>query len=388
MQYNLVFSTDNNYLPYLFVLCQSIIDHLEQRDSNSQDALVFNVMVDESVDIASVTAKANSFVARNQSSGVSISFKWLEVSASNFCQLTSMKKDGKTSFSTYYRLIIDRLLPTDVNYAAYLDIDMLVLTDIRKLFEQNDISDKVLGAVIDPGTSNKDPKLAYEPFTFIYHKDNPSKQLQISRESYFNAGLLLINLKEWRKHNIGEDCLNLAPKVNLQFHDQDLLNYFCQGKVKLLQPSWNFQHTMFHVLYNPETQKYDICSIFNQDKHWFSTTPNAAEFEQFALTPYIVHFSDHKPWTSYALGNSVSSTMVPIIPRLKAYCQEWEKVSLKITEFPLLRAKVLNSDAVDFTMMELIKLNNKRRKDRKQLISLIGLSLILNIITLTCLILD
>lgn len=46
--YNVVLATDNNYLPYSFVACQSIIDSLESSSAGGQtvsndDRIIFNL---------------------------------------------------------------------------------------------------------------------------------------------------------------------------------------------------------------------------------------------------------------------------------------------------------------------------------------------------------
>lgn len=382
MQYHLVFSTDNNYLPYLFVLLQSIIDHLEVRDNNKDDEIIFHVISDQSIDLQDSQTKSDLFLKRNHTAGVTCRFEWHILDSSEFSCFDKMTKNGLQSFGTYYRLVIDQVLSTHINTVAYLDIDMLVLSDIRDLFLNHQLKTEIIGAVVDPGISNTNPSLTEDAFTYLSYKDNPSKQIKIPRDKYFNAGLLLINLYEWRTQHIGEECLKLASQMNLQFHDQDLLNYVCQGKVKLLDLSWNFQNPMFYVLYNPETKKYDIRNIFQQDRHWLCETPSAHDFEKQLQNPRIVHFTDHKPWQPAYLGSSLFyGPTVPVLPRLQYYCDEWIKTSHKVVEFPSI-VHVLNSDAVDFNFLTINQINKKRRKDRKILLYLIAVSLLLNCITL------
>lgn len=379
MQYHLVFSTDNNYLPYLFVLCQSIVDHVEINANNTKDSLIFHVLTDNSININDIKPKGEQFADRNKDL-ITCSFEWHDIETNQFVNVS--KRGNQNTTSLYYRLLIDKVLPPDIETAAYLDVDMIVLSDIRELFLNNPLTTEVLGAVVDPGISNADPNKTEEPFTYVYYKEDSSKAIKIPRNKYFNSGLLLINLKEWRRQNIGEECLKLAPQLNLQFHDQDLLNYVCQGKVKLLELSWNFQNPMFYVLYNPDTKKYDIRNVFQQDKHWLCETPSAHDFEKQLQNPHIVHFNDHKPWQPAYLGSSLFyAPTVPLFPKLKYYCDEWLKTSYKVVEFPSI-AHVLNSDAIDFSFLKIHQINTKRRKDRKLLIYMLATSLLLNCITL------
>lgn len=59
-KYNIAFATDENYLPYTFVVCQSIIDSISKqyRDISSDDSIIFHILTDKSVDIADLQLKA------------------------------------------------------------------------------------------------------------------------------------------------------------------------------------------------------------------------------------------------------------------------------------------------------------------------------------------
>lgn len=383
MQYNLTFSTDVNYLPYLFVLCQSIVDSVETRESNDQDELVFNVLVDDSVNLNEVQDKALHFVERNKDCGITHRFVWHLVDHKLFSNFNSMTRDGLTSFSTYYRIIIDHILPESVKYTAYLDIDMLVLRDIRCLFDQHKLEGKVLGAVLDPSICALNYPDA-KSYVYATYKDNPSKFIKVSKQKYFNAGLLLINLTEWRKLNLRQSCLELASKLNLTYHDQDLLNILCEGKVEFLDFAWNFQPAMFYVLYNKESYKYDITSAFTPNKHWECLTPNAEDFEKSASSPYIIHFNGSKPWNNEPTFNVPFASDVPTSNQLNFYKQQWFLIDKKVTEYPSCHS--LNVDAIDRTAIRLNTfintINKKRRKDRNILLSLIAFSVFLNIVTI------
>ena len=63
--YNVVLATDNNYLPYSFVACQSIIDSLESSSDGGQtvsndDRIIFNLIVDNSVNTDILKEKCQS----------------------------------------------------------------------------------------------------------------------------------------------------------------------------------------------------------------------------------------------------------------------------------------------------------------------------------------
>ena len=103
----------------------------------------------------------------------------------------AIKKFGKRiSMATYYRCMFSAILPDDVEKVLYLDCDIVVLGDISE-FWNTDLSGCGAACIEDIG---KDEDERYERL----HYDRSY--------SYFNAGVLLINLDYWRKYNIEEKC--------------------------------------------------------------------------------------------------------------------------------------------------------------------------------------
>ena len=109
------------------------------------------------------------------------------------------------------RLALPHMFPEE-DLALWLDADTIVEGDISGLFE-TDFGDCYVAAVVEP-TRCKDP------FT------------------YFNAGVLLLDLKKLRD---GKCCewIDYINRHKLTFPDQDCINLLCQGKIKKLDPIWN-----------------------------------------------------------------------------------------------------------------------------------------------------
>lgn len=130
------------------------------------------------------------------------------------------------SITAYYRLIAPILLP-DIDKVLYLDCDIIVNGSLRRLWNE-DIEQKALGAVIDAEFYNEE---FYE-------------RLQLSKENlYFNSGVLLINLKYWREHQVTERCFDCIAtrREKLRWHDQDTLNVVLQNEIVRLALRYNLQ---------------------------------------------------------------------------------------------------------------------------------------------------
>ena len=123
-----------------------------------------------------------------------------------------------------YRIWMEKVIPADVTKIIYLDSDTIVNLDIAELW-QVDLGDNVLAAVseIENGTDLKR--------LFALCRDGFVKW-----EDYFNAGVLLIDLKKFRDaKNVMLDGLNfIAQNPDYRFLDQDILNYcFTRQRIKL-----------------------------------------------------------------------------------------------------------------------------------------------------------
>ena len=163
----------------------------------------------------------------------------------------------RISLATYYRCILSLVIPNSIHQIIYLDCDLLVLGSLRPLWETNMQNIGIAGVRdIAANDESRYQVLAYPP-----------------SHSYFNAGVMLINLDYWRQHNIAEACINLYREhpERILFNDQDILNIlFHENKVEL------------DIKYNMQDGFYRrACSSIPLEK---------------LKSPIILHFTNRKPW--------------------------------------------------------------------------------------------
>ena len=108
-----------------------------------------------------------------------------------------INKGSYINITTYLRFFIADLLP-ELDKIIYLDCDLLVLNDISK-FWNIDIDNCSVAGVIDAPAFDKN---TYRLLKY----DNTY--------SYINAGVLLINLKYWREHDIHRNLLEYFISVH------------------------------------------------------------------------------------------------------------------------------------------------------------------------------
>ena len=122
------------------------------------------------------------------------------------------------SQAAMYRLLIPFMIPTD--RAIYMDIDMVVLKDIKELWNKEV---DYIGAVVDPCS--------------IFHKN----RLGIEANHYCNSGLILFNSKKIRENmpDYKEKILQAQKDYILDLKDQDIVNIIFSNHITILGYEWN-----------------------------------------------------------------------------------------------------------------------------------------------------
>jgi UDP-glucose/galactose:(glucosyl)LPS alpha-1,2-glucosyl/galactosyltransferase len=130
------------------------------------------------------------------------------------------------SAASYYRLMIGELLPENITRALYLDCDTIATNNFTSLFDV-DMGEAVILAVAD--------------YFDAYHAERLNFP---NGRSYFNSGLMMIDLEKWRREDIVTNALRFIRKNReiIQFADQDILNALLQDKWKPLGIEFNFQN--------------------------------------------------------------------------------------------------------------------------------------------------
>ena len=125
----------------------------------------------------------------------------------------------------YHRLFAARFLPESLEKILYMDVDIVVLSSLRELW--NTPLDGVFAAA------------AHDRYMSQEH----CKAIGIEKkDDYFNAGVLLMNLKYWRENDVVDKLLNIINefKEPLSFAEQDLLNiYASRYGYRLVSEKWN-----------------------------------------------------------------------------------------------------------------------------------------------------
>ncbi|HFU4450437.1 TPA: glycosyltransferase [Streptococcus suis] len=185
-------------------------------------------------------------------------------------------KDG-LHISTYYRFLLAELLP-DVDKVLYLDVDVLVRGEIRTLWN-TDLSSASLGVSREIDIYAGCP----EHVTSIGLEDH---------HNYFNAGVILFNLKKLRSEQLNKLLLETAitKSPDLRFGDQDILNMIFKDDCVLFDYVYNF--TNWRLMWPEISEQKGIILHFSGSG---KTKPWNNKYQTFDyLSPYIDEYRRYR----------------------------------------------------------------------------------------------
>lgn len=211
------FASDDNYVPFLAVSIKSLLD-------NASKDYYYNIYI-----LTEGISRANEErLKRYETENSEIVFVDLSSNIAKIRdRLSSTLRDYYTE-SIFYRIFIAALYP-EYSKAIYLDCDIVVLGDISE-FYNIDLGDNILGAITDDVIATNEDFRNYAKYG-----------IGVDYTKYFNSGVLVMNLDEYRKEKIQQRFVYLLIKHNFETAapDQDYLNVLCYDKVRYIDKSWD-----------------------------------------------------------------------------------------------------------------------------------------------------
>jgi lipopolysaccharide biosynthesis glycosyltransferase len=244
-QIHIVCCSNENYIPLTATMLMSLA-----RNHKSDELLNVYIINNGISDLNKQTIEDLPF-------GEGLAIHWSEIDPQAIPSILEIPERYTSIPCHYYRLLMPYLLPKSVTKAIYLDVDLIILSDISELWNL-DFQDNIVWATQD----------------FLGYCGNAIPncfELGINPNAkYFNSGVLLVDLEKWREQNISKKVIacrfsNEEAVVAAKYysHDQFGLNVILVDQWQELDPLWNY-----------------------------SPGPGSSE-----LTPFIVHYyGDVKPW--------------------------------------------------------------------------------------------
>lgn len=202
---NIVFGVDGDFIKHSLITMMSILDK-----SNNE---IFNFHIISSN--INEDAKDN-FKKLIMDSRHGLSFYYVDSDIFKNLRTTEL-----FSRATYFRLLAPIILREEETL-LYLDADIICLSPFDNLWkEAQQTADIAL--VVKEANGNHYSKIG------------------LKENNYFNAGMMVINIKKWNDNNISENAftiLNESSQV-LKYLDQDALNIALENKVSFINERYN-----------------------------------------------------------------------------------------------------------------------------------------------------
>lgn len=255
---HVLYATDENYVRHAAASMMSLLENNKAADELTVHILSMGISQKSHDSLCALAAPYGRKVEVYELGDIS---QWFDFSfnAGGFAQ------------STLARLFMARVLPEAVERVIYIDCDTLVLDDLREMF-QTDMGTNYLGMVAEP-TANKGRR----------------KQLDMpDSQPYFNAGILLVNLKLWREENAEYQVLSFYRDKggNLTAPDQDAINGAFVGRILELPPRYNYGSVQIYYSWKAQ-KKISAPTPFMSE----------ADYKRGTQKPAIIHFlGEERPW--------------------------------------------------------------------------------------------
>ena len=206
----LFFTVDDNYIPFLSTTIASIVAHA------SDDYKYRLTIIHDGLSMESKRA------VRKFQDNKKIFISFFNVAVKVHALSVKLDVRDYYTITTYYRLFLPDLFPA-FSKGLYLDSDIVLLDDVAKLYF-TDLGDNLVGAVPDASVQ-----------LFSEFSNYVEKVLNVDHTKYFNAGILLMNLKKLREFGLERRFVSLIKKVTFKVaQDQDVLNFLCKDRVTYL----------------------------------------------------------------------------------------------------------------------------------------------------------
>ena len=146
--------------------------------------------------------------------------------------------DGHVSSSALQKFHLADIFP-ELDRILYLDGDILVEKDLSAFWKTN-LEGAPLAAVPD----------------FKMMRKGMPKRLGLPRDTYFNSGVMLLDLARWRADGIAEKLVDWKLHAKNFLMDQDAFNAVLGGSAKWLPVSANFGTFLLDRTYLPDLRSF------------------------------------------------------------------------------------------------------------------------------------
>lgn len=230
---DVVFCSDDNYVMHCGIAMISMLE-------NNKNADIVTHIVGKGI------SDENKAVLKGISDKYNAQIKFYNISDEELSKYPLPPTPLHINVSAYIRLFLFDILPQEIEKVLYLDCDLVVVDDLSDLWNIN-IDNYSVAGVID---SNE-----YTDADYLARKFDPLKSY-----TYINSGVMLMNLKYWREHNVLDKLIAYIRDnyESIHYADQDTLNGALPDSIGFLPFRYNVHLTFF-------TNKFRVLDAFQKE---------------------------------------------------------------------------------------------------------------------------
>lgn len=292
----IAYATDENYAKLVWCSLKSLLEN------NANFFTVKAYIISDNLSNSSKD-KLSNLISSYNGKICFIEFDSIAYGLDNACTF----QNGKTS---YARLFLAQIVKE--NKILYLDCDTLINHSLCDLWN-TDLEGYYIAGVKD----------------IIAPQLKQDIQL-LPTDIYINAGILLINIQEWKKNKIESQFIVYIKKMNgkISCHDQGIINHVCKNKIKTISCTYNVMTPFFYL------SSLQIKEIFELKDYY-----NDIEIKEAISHPHILHFT-----AGWHIRVWYSNSKHPYAYLFKKYynLSPWKKTPLPLGHLTL-KIKVLRN---------------------------------------------
>ena len=211
---NIVFNTDKNYKDYLMVTLNSAIQN------KAKDSIY-------KINILCVDLSQKDMDKYKKYNSENVEIRTIPLKVDTIKDVGNYTVKNAVTRADLFKFYMPELFP-ELDKILYIDVDTVILGDLRELYNTN-LGNKYLGAV---NKSVKDIRIITLPNGHTL--EGPVRA--------YNCGVLLYNLKQWRKHNLTQKLIEEKNRdKDRELMTQNAFNIvITQRHIKKLSPIYNY----------------------------------------------------------------------------------------------------------------------------------------------------
>jgi len=213
---HIIFCVDRRVLPGLHVAAYSLLDRIHPAAGDTHFS-IFSDALHES-DMALFQRTLNAI-------GKPFALELRRVNPLSFAGFPKLNGN----LATYYRLLAPQIM--EVDRFLYVDADTLCDVDVSEL----------------QSFDMKSAPAAWVPEAPLSRAVDRNVAEQLGNDetgSYFNAGVMLVNVYEWRRQKVTENAMEYIARYRPVFHDQSALNCVLYHNARVLDAKFNCMSNM------------------------------------------------------------------------------------------------------------------------------------------------